>query len=73
MIYNLGMAIVGEDDKAVIPEITFPLYETIVKVMRGRPVKTKMKGFKIDLQDILRAIKLKTKVIFFMQSEQSNR
>jgi histidinol-phosphate aminotransferase len=64
IIYNLGMAIIGEDDEAVIPEITFPLYETIVKVMRGRPVKTKMKGFRIDLQDILRAITPKTKVIF---------
>jgi len=64
IIYNLGMAIVGEDDEAVIPEITFPIYETIVKVMRGRPVITKMKGFRIDLQDILRAITPKTKVIF---------
>ncbi len=64
VIYNLGMAIVSEDDEAVIPEITFPLYETIVKVMRGRPVKTKMKGFRIDLQDILRSITPKTKAIF---------
>lgn len=64
VIYNLGMAIVGEDDEAIIPEITFPLYETIVKVMRGRPVKTKMKGFRIDLQDILRTITTRTKVIF---------
>lgn len=64
IIYNLGMAIIGQDDEAIIPEITFPMYETIVKVMRGRPVKTKMKGFRIDLQSILRAITPKTKVIF---------
>ncbi|MEW5814283.1 MAG: histidinol-phosphate transaminase [Spirochaetota bacterium] len=64
VIYDLGMAVVGQEDEVVIPEITFPLYETIVKVMRGRPVYTKMQGFRIDLKAILRAITPKTKVVF---------
>jgi len=64
VIYNLGMAIIGDGDEAIIPDITFPLYETITRVMRGIPVKTGMNGFRIDLQSILDAVTEKTKVIF---------
>ena len=64
VIYNLGMAIINEGDEAIIPEVTFPLYETIVKVMRGVPVKSGMKGHRIDLRSILDTITDKTKVIF---------
>jgi histidinol-phosphate aminotransferase len=64
VIYNLGMAIINEGDEAIIPEVTFPLYETIVKVMRGVPVKSGMKGFRIDLQSILDTVTGRTKVIF---------
>ncbi len=64
VIYNLGMAVIGEGDEAIIPETTFPLYETIVKIMRGKPVKTGMDGFRIDLDAMRRAITGKTKIIY---------
>ena len=64
VIYNLGMAIIKEGDEAIIPEVTFPLYETIVKVMRGTPIYTGMNGYRIDLKKIEEAITDNTKVIF---------
>lgn len=64
VIYNLGMAVIDQDDEVIIPEITFPVYETIIKVMRGKPVYTKMKDLKIDLEDIKKNISKKTRAIF---------
>jgi histidinol-phosphate aminotransferase len=64
VIYNLGMAVIDQGDEVVIPRITFPIYETITRVMRGVPVYTKMKDLRIDLGDIERNISEKTKLIF---------
>ncbi|MCL2293862.1 MAG: histidinol-phosphate transaminase [Spirochaetes bacterium] len=64
VIYNFGMAFINDGDEAIIPEITFPVYETITKIMRGIPVFTKMKGTLIDLDDIYKKITSKTKVIY---------
>lgn len=64
VIYNLGMAVIGEGDEAIIPEVTFPMYEKIVKIMRGSIVYSGMDGFRISLDSIEKAITPKTKIIF---------
>ncbi len=64
VIYNLGMAIIDQGDQIVLPRITFPIYETITRVMRGSPVVSEMNGYRIDLADIRRRITGKTKAIF---------
>jgi len=64
VIYNLGMAVVDQDDELLIPEITFPVYETIVRIMRGRPIFTRMQGLRIDLRDLADRITERTKAIF---------
>lgn len=64
VIYNLGMAVIDQDDELLIPEITFPVYETITRIMRGRPVVTRMEGLRIDLQDLAAKISDRTKAIF---------
>jgi len=64
VIYNFGMAFINDGDEALIPEITFPVYETITRIMRGVPIFTKMKGTLIDLDDIYKKITNKTKVIY---------
>jgi histidinol-phosphate aminotransferase len=64
VIYNLGMAVIDQEDEIIIPRITFPIYETITRVMRGVPVYTEMKDLRIDLADIERNISDKTKIIF---------
>jgi histidinol-phosphate aminotransferase len=64
VIYNLGMAVIDQGDEVIIPRITFPIYETISRVMRGIPVFTGMKALRIDLRDIESRIGERTKVIF---------
>lgn len=64
VIYNLGMAVVDQGDEIIFPRITFPIYETISRVMRGIPVYTQMKDLRIDLGDIERNIGERTKLIF---------
>lgn len=63
VIYNLGMAMIGEGDEIVIPEVTFPLYATITKVMRGTVINTPMDGFRYDLDALEKAITEKTKMV----------
>ena len=65
LFYYIAMAFINDNDEAVIPEITFPIYETAVNVMRGRVVKSGMRGMKIDLEDILNRLSISTKLIFF--------
>jgi histidinol-phosphate aminotransferase len=64
VIYNLGMTIVNEGDEIIIPEITFSIYRTIVKAMRGTVVASAMKDLRIDTKDILSRISPKTKAVF---------
>lgn len=63
VIYNLGMAVIDQRDEIIIPRITFPIYETICRVMRGVPVCAEMKGLRIDLADMKSKINDKTKLI----------
>jgi histidinol-phosphate aminotransferase len=64
VIYNLGMAVIDQDDEVIIPRITFPIYETITRVMRGKAVRSRMKDLRIDLEDIRRRVNRRTKLIF---------
>ena len=64
VIYNLGMAVLDQDDEALIPRISYPIYESIVRVMRARVTYTAMKGLRIDLEDLARRIGPRTKVVF---------
>lgn len=64
VIYNLGMAVLDQEDEALIPRISYPIYESIVRVMRARVTYTAMKGLRIDLEDLARHVTARTKVVF---------
>jgi histidinol-phosphate aminotransferase len=64
VIYNLGMAIFDQNDEVLIPRISYPIYETIIRVMRSTIIYTDMKGLRIDLEDLVRHITPKTKAVF---------
>jgi histidinol-phosphate aminotransferase len=64
IIYACAMSMIDEGDEAIIPEITFPYYEIAVQAMRGRVVTSRMKGFELDLDDIINKIGKKTKMIW---------
>lgn len=64
VIYTLGMGLINQNDEVVIPQITFSMYEPVVRGMRGKVIHSKMTGYAIDLDDMLRRISSKTKMIF---------
>jgi len=64
VIFNLGMAVIDQGDEVIIPEVTFPVYETITRVMRGEVVYSIVRELRIELPDILARITPNTKVIF---------
>ena len=66
VIYNIAMCLINPGDEVIIPEITFPMYETIVKALNGNGniVYSKMTDFSIDLDDIISKITEKTKIIW---------
>ena len=64
VIYNLGMAVLDQGDETLIPRISYPIYESIIRVMRATITRTAMKGLRIDLEDLARRITPRTKAIF---------
>jgi histidinol-phosphate aminotransferase len=64
VIYNLGMAVLDQGDVTLIPRISYPIYESISRVMRASITSTAMKGLRIDLEDLARRITPRTKAIF---------
>ena len=64
IIYYLGMSLIDKGDEVIIPAATFPIYETISHTMRANIIFTRMEGYSIDLDDILRHITKKTKIIW---------
>lgn len=64
VIYALAMAFLQKGDEVIIPEVTFPVYETVSTIMGTRVVLSKMAGYGIDLDDILSKIQKRTKIIW---------
>ncbi len=64
VLYTLAMALIGEGDEVIVPEVTFTFYEVVTRVMRGRVVASAMAGPAIDLADIRRKVTPRTKAIF---------
>ena len=64
VIYNLGMAVLDQGDETLIPRISYPIYESIIRVMRATVTPTAMKGLRIDLEDLARRVTPRTKAIF---------
>jgi len=60
----VGMAFINEGDEVITGEITFPAYETIIKIMGGKLISVKLKDFSFDLEKIAQRISEKTKIIF---------
>ena len=60
----IGMAFINEADEVITGEITFPAYETAVKIMGGKLISVKLKNFRFDLEEIIQRINEKTKIIF---------
>lgn len=55
----------NKDDESIMAEITFPRYESGVKLMGAKAVKIPMKNNGLDIEKMVEAITDKTKIIWF--------
>jgi len=58
-----GMAFINKDDEVIMGEITFPVYESVVKIMGGKIIPVKLKDYTYDLESIIQKVNKRTKLI----------
>lgn len=63
VLYAFFMTLVGEGDEVVIPELTFSVYATVVRAMRGRVVTSPMRNMRIDVDDMISRITPRTRIV----------
>ncbi len=56
--------ILEKDDESIVYDLTFPRYETCIKLRGAKPIRVSLKNFKIDLNDVISAVTDKTKIIW---------
>lgn len=64
IITLIAKAFVNEGDPCVVPRDIYDPYETVVKIMGGDIRCSDLRDFRIDLQDMLRKVDERTKVVF---------
>jgi len=63
-ILLLGHAFVNRGDEVVMADPTFPVYETVARLMGGRPFHVKLNQGVHDLDGMLKKVTPKTKLLF---------
>jgi len=63
VLYAFFMALVGEGDEVIVPDLTFSLYATVVRGMRGVVVTSPVRDLRIDLDDMLARITPRTRIL----------
>lgn len=56
--------ILEKDNESIVYDLTFPRYETCIKLRGAKPIRVPLKNFKINLDDVVQAITDKTKIIW---------
>lgn len=64
VIYSLALTTLSEGAEVIIPQITFPYYEIVAYACRAKVIRSAMRGYHIDLADILSKINEMTRVIW---------
>jgi histidinol-phosphate aminotransferase len=64
IITLIAKAFVNEGDPCVVPRDIYDPYETVVRIMGGDIRYSDLSAFRIDLQDMLRKVDERTKVVF---------
>jgi histidinol-phosphate aminotransferase len=64
IILMIGAAFINEGDEVIMAEPTFPVYESVTRIMGGRPIPVKLKDYTHDLEGMAKRIGPRTKVFF---------
>lgn len=65
LINVLCTTVLDKDDESIMPELTFPRYESNTLLMGAKAIKIPMKNNYLDLEKMVEAITDKTKIIWF--------
>jgi histidinol-phosphate aminotransferase len=64
IIELIGHAFLNRDDEVIAPRYAFIAYKLVAKLFDAQTIEVPTRGFEVDLEKILHAITLRTKVIF---------
>jgi histidinol-phosphate aminotransferase len=63
VLYSFFMSLVEPGAEIIMPDITFSLYATVVQALRGTVVISPLEGLRIDLDDMIRKLTPRTRVL----------
>lgn len=65
IVEMIAQAYVNPDDESIMPIPSFPRYETVTRIMAGKPIEIKLdKEYRLDLSAYIDSITEKTRVIW---------
>jgi histidinol-phosphate aminotransferase len=64
VIFMIGAAFINEGDEVIMAEPTFPIYETVTRIMGGKPVAVPLSNYIHDVDGMTERIGPKTKLVF---------
>ena len=64
IIHMIAAAFVNEGDEVIMAEPSFPVYESVTRIMGGRPVPVTLKNHTHDLEEMAKRIGPRTKLLF---------
>jgi histidinol-phosphate aminotransferase len=64
LILMIANAFLDEGDEVVMADPTFSVYTNVTQIMRGKPIKVRLRDFTHDLPAMLKKINRKTKLVF---------
>ncbi len=64
IIHMIAAAFVNEGDEVIMAEPSFPVYESVTRIMGGRPVPVPLKNHTHDLEGMAKRIGPRTKLFF---------
>jgi histidinol-phosphate aminotransferase len=64
IIYMIGAAFINEGDEVIMAEPTFTVYESVTRIMGGRPVPVPLRNYTHDLEVMAQRIGSRTKLVF---------
>ena len=64
VILMIGAAFINEGDEVIMAEPTFPVYESITRIMGGNPVPVPLKNHTHDVEGMAEHIGPRTKLVF---------
>jgi histidinol-phosphate aminotransferase len=64
LILMIANAFLDEGDEVVMADPTFSVYTNVTQIMRGKPIKVRLRDFTHDFPAMLKKINRKTKLVF---------